>query len=330
MALVDFNLTIETRNPDLDTGVESTGFGETVIDSWSPRWTQYLRLAYLPTSSDLANNQPTSLGGNNDNNHFMKSFGNALSFMSWSSFNQWYPGTAVVSDPTIGNEGGDALTDTGLSQYTLPFGYNNVHAQNLTWNGNFIDAVVVTDTYSTKYTGLLSQIYAQGSPTDGLFPGDALFGNGALGETNIVPRHAFAFYNASISARLVNAGDPGSLFMTYAGRSYSILGNDYLSRQRSCMWRVVPRIGNYWGSGSGAAVAGSNYKNNSFTIEVQFDKPLLHISTPFADWNFKTYPAGNTVNPYKYLTINGQAMLRYSDKTQTSIAPSVVITSPTF
>jgi hypothetical protein len=324
IALVDFNLTIEVNNPDLTSGVEisNTITAQRAIDNGSPRWTQYIRLAYLPTA-----------GISDDNNLFMKRFGNSLSLMNWSSFNQWYPGTAVTSDPSITNTGGDALTNTGLSQYTLPFGYNTNHYQNITWNGNFIDAVA-TATINQYYpsgsaNGVFGQIYAQAQGGTGTWPGDYNNSAGPLSQTNLVPRHAFAFYNASLSASLIatNAAtnNTSSLFGSFMGRAYSILGNDYLSRQRSCMWRLVPRIGNYFGSGVGAA-NGSYTKNNSFTLEVQFDKPILHISTPFADWNFKVNPNGSEVKPYRYLTVNGQAMVRYSDQTQTYTAPQVILT----
>jgi hypothetical protein len=257
--------------------------------------------------------------------------------MNWSSFNQWYPGTAVVSDPTIGATGGDALTDTGLSQYTMN-NYSSTHAQNITWNGNFIDAVVkrhianLTDIGNVD--GTWGQIFAQAQTTgdlpappttysEGNYPGLFLsmppnaYTYGVFGQTNIVPRHAFAFYNSVISSTLIARNNtPSPAFGYYMGRAYSILGNDWLSRQRSCMWRLVPRIGTYFGDGS--AING-NYKNNSFTIEIQFDKPLLHISTPFADYNFKTNATGDTVKPYRYLTVNGQAMVRYSDKTRSNV-----------
>jgi hypothetical protein len=111
--------------------------------------------------------------------------------MNWSAFNQWYPGTAVVSDPAInsvplglitavGNpSGGDALTRTGLSQYTLPFAYGN-HSQNITWNGNFIDAVVSRAEVSPPgyyINGNYSQIYAKGDPVPGTWPGENVGAN---------------------------------------------------------------------------------------------------------------------------------------------------------
>jgi hypothetical protein len=90
-----------------------------------------------------------------------------------------------------------------------------------------------------------------------------------------------------------------------------------MSRARSCMWRLVPRMGTYQGSGIGDT---SLKKNNSFTLEVMFDTPILHIDTPFPKINFASNSISSTCNPYKNLTLSGQAMVRYSDLTQTAYA----------
>ena len=318
MALVDFNLTIETNNPSIVTGLEinqallDIANPVEAIDYGSPRWTQYIRLAYLPTSSNLQKNRPNGTEVSPDNDFFLRRFGNSLSFMSWSSFNQWYPGTAVTSDPSIGGDGGDALTKTGLSQYTTNFGYNSLHTGNITWNGNFVDAVASTNFFDPPNLKAKS-INTLGASEWGL----------PFQDSNQYPKHAFSFYNSQLSAMLEDKSSLiNIMFGSYMGRSYSLLGNDYLSRQRSCMWRLVPRIGNYRKNFL-STLPPATFKNNSFAIEIQFDKPILHISTPFADWNFKTYPTGDSVNPYKYLTVSGQAMLRYSDKTQTIYNPSI-------
>jgi len=44
---------------------------------------------------------------------------------------------------------------------------------------------------------------------------------------------------------------------------------------------------------------------------------VLHIDTPFSDWNFQRGANGSDCYPYKNLTISGQAMVRYSDSTNT-------------
>jgi hypothetical protein len=123
------------------------------------------------------------------------------------------------------------------------------------------------------------------------------------------------------------------------GKAYSILGNDYLSRVRNCTWRVVPRIGTNFGDGlggdpivnpgSGGIITGRapidpelaivDVKNNSFTLEIMFDKPILHIDTPFAKTNFTPDVDTEPCYPYQYLTVSGQSIVRYSDLTNTRI-----------
>jgi hypothetical protein len=53
-----------------------------------------------------------------------------------------------------------------------------------------------------------------------------------------------------------------------------------------------------------------------------FDTPILHIDTPFPTTNFAVTnngaPNPNICTPYKNLTLNGQAMVRYSDLTTTT------------
>jgi hypothetical protein len=119
-------------------------------------------------------------------------------------------------------------------------------------------------------------------------------------------------------------------FGKYMGKAYSILGNDYLSKVRNCTWRVVPRIGTYYGDGADLNVA-TDVKNNSFTLEIMFDKPILHIDTPFANYNFSSNGSNSAIHPYQFLTVNGQAMVRYSDTTSTAFdGPSVTLLGTPF
>lgn len=296
MALIDFNMTIDVRNPNLDTGLVSPSiFPRETIDGGSPRWTQYIRMTYLP-----------ALGSGNDCDYFMKLFGNSLSFMSWSSYNQWYPGTAVSSDPNI--IPGDALTNTGGPNFTMNHTYDSAHTQNLTWSGNFIDAVAApgVDQQSSETDFREANL---NSNVNSAFPG-------GIHSSQNLPFFATAYYNANISRLLSSSSHIGMAFGSYQGRAYNILGNDYMSRTRSCMWRIVPRIGNHYGDGNNIT-EGSSVKNNSFTLEIMFDKPVLHIDTPFSDWNFQRGANGSDCYPYKNLTISGQAMVRYSDSTNT-------------
>ena len=150
MAMIDFNMSITVNNPSVDTGVSSdTDFATNLIDFGSPRWTQYVRMTYLPSN-----------GVGNDRDYFMKLFGNSLSFMSWSSYNQWYPGTAVTSDPELLS--GDGLTNTGGVNYTFNHTYNSTHTQNLVWNGNFYEATMVQNPFVSN-TPTLEPIFGDPS-----------------------------------------------------------------------------------------------------------------------------------------------------------------------
>jgi hypothetical protein len=303
-ALIDFNMTVEVKNPDLQgNGWTNPSTGATnLIDNGSPRWTQYLRFAYLPSR----------YSGSNDRDYFMKLFGNSLSFMNWSSFNQWYPGSAVTSDPyTVGFTPGDALSNTGGPNYTMGSYYDPVHGQTIGWNGNFYDATMSTPINHASGDFTRGQIFDNPGSVNNTYP-----------RSGISPFYGNSFVNGNISKMLI-WNDPTDFaeakayrFGSYMGKAYSILGNDYLSRVRNCSWRVVPRIGNEYGDGVGTTEP-TTVKNNSFTLEVMFDKPILHIDTPFAKTNFSSTVDGNPCYPYQYLTVSGQAIVRYSDATNT-------------
>ena len=312
-ALIDFNMTIGVRNPDVaGTGWTdpSTGYSN-LIDGGSPRWTQYIRLAYLPSKDT----------GSNDRDYFMKHFGNSLSFMNWSSFNQWYPGSAVTSDPyTAGFTPGDALSNTGGPNYSMNAYYDSAHGQTIGWNGNFYDATMSTPVNHTSGDYTHGQIFNTPGAVNDTYP-----------HSGVSPFFGNSFVNGNISKMLIwddpnnYSGSKTYRFGSYMGKAYSILGNDYLSRVRNCSWRVVPRIGNEYGDGLGSNDP-LTVKNNSFTLEVMFDKPILHIDTPFAKTNFSSTVDGNPCYPYQYLTVSGQAIVRYSDATNTVFSgPTVTL-----
>lgn len=309
-ALIDFNMTISVRNPDVQTNSTNPSTVSTnLIDAGSPRWTQYLRLAYLPSKST----------GSTDRDFFMKRFGNSLSFMNWSSFNQWYAGSAITSDP-INTTVGDALSNTGGPNYTMGSYYDPAHPQTIGWNGNFYDATMSS-----------SINHASGNYTRGEILGNPSVTNDTYSRSGISPFYGNSFVNGNISKMLIwddpqnLAGGKSYTFGSYMGKSFSILGNDYLSKVRNCSWRVVPRIGNEYGDGVGLTEP-ATIKNNSFALEVMFDKPILHIDTPFAKTNFSSTVDVNPCYPYQYLTVSGQAMVRYSDSTNTVFnGPTVVL-----
>jgi len=309
-ALVDFNMTVDVNNPGLTGGYTATNFPNELIDFGSPRWTQYIRLSYIPVNSGT------------NNNELMDQYGNGLSFMNWSSYNQWYPGTAIAVDssasPTLTNPG-DSLSKSGGPQYTTK---NDLNANNtLTWNGNFIDVGVTRgEGYSVGVTAgnqtlATTNTAIKDSTTSDFYPfGPPALTNPWTTATNAMPRFAGSYFQANISKMLVLIGNEKSLALSYRfGSANSLFGNEWLSRTRSCMWRLVPRLGTYYGDD----IPGGTEKNNSFTLEVMFDTPILHIDTPFPKINFASNSASDICTPYKHLTLNGQAMVRYSDLTQT-------------
>ncbi len=311
-ALVDFNMTVSVENPRVF-GITGgyTQLASEVIDFGSPRWTQYIRLSYIPVNSGA------------DNDALMNQYGNGLSFMNWSSFNQWYPGTAITSEGETNLAGvtttnrGDSLTKTGGPQYTTN---RNTNPQDTkTWSGNFID-VGVTRGDGLFYTGndlnstAVIDTAITDSTTDEFYP---YTGNDGpwLNEIKIIPRFAGSYFQANISKMLVLIGHERSLALSYRfGSAHSLFGNEWMSRSRSCMWRLVPRLGTYYGDGSSSGTK----KNNSFTLEVMFDTPILHIDTPFPTTNFAVTNSNGASTPYKNLTLSGQAMVRYSDLTTTT------------
>jgi uncharacterized protein (TIGR02145 family) len=305
-------MTIQVTNPGIGyAGNPDTAPGLTLIDGGSPRWTQYVRLSYLPTK----NIGPAG----DDRDYFMKQFGNSLSFMNWSSFNQWYPGTAITSDPTGGLLAGDSLSETGGPNFTMGQEYDPSHTQNLVWSGNFYDATMTKTLGANDLT--FGQTFGQPGLPAATYP-----------NSSITPFYANDYYSGGLSRSLI-WDDPYATpdnrenynksyaFGKYMGKAYSILGNDYLSKVRNCTWRVVPRIGT--NSGDGVNNIGE-VKNNSFTLEVMFDKPILHIDTPFADRNFSSVGSNGVVHPYQYLTVNGQAIVRYSDTTSTLLNAVII------
>ena len=321
-ALVDFNLTLRAENPDLSNGSYSDE-ASNVIDFGSPRWTQYVRLSYIPVNS----------GTNND--ALMDQYGNGLSFMNWSSYNQWYPGTAIANEGETNLEGvtlsnrGDSLTQTGGPQYTTN---RNTNPQDTkTWSGNFIDAGVSRgDGYFPASTieGLTAGNQALATVNTAIkdatiskfYPFSVSGGDPWLTASNSIPRFAGSYFQANISKMLVLLENKKSLALSYRfGNAHSLFGNEWMSRSRSCMWRLVPRIGTYSGVGGGGP---ATKKNNSFTLEVMFDTPILHIDTPFPTTNFGITNNGainpHLCSPYKNLTLSGQAMVRYNDSTQSS------------
>lgn len=289
-ALVDFNMTIKVDNTDFFDGGNFEN--DRPIDFGSPRWTQYIRLNYTPST-------------NGDRDWFMRLFGNSLSFMSWSSYNQWYPGTAITSDRAI--KSGDALTNTGGPNFNLPHvnsGFTGGQPQNLLWTGNFIDMVSTLDTVDPSVPFINHIHFSSSSDSE-----EKLFPSGAT------------YLNTNISKSMVIQNNfKSEAFASFMSKSYSLFGNDYLSRNRNCSWRVVPRVSTYEGVGIDEMSHGELNKSNSFTLEMMFDKPILHVDTPFPVYNFSTInTSGNIESLYRFFVLdtnnfsNGDVTVRVVD-----------------
>ena len=55
---------------------------------------------------------------------------------------------------------------------------------------------------------------------------------------------------------------------------------------------------------------------NSFLIEVMFDDPIMHHDTPLRSAMFNSSVSDSTTGTgtyYKYLTVSGQSIVRYSN-----------------
>jgi hypothetical protein len=192
----------------------------------------------------------------------MKLFGNSLSFMNWSSFNQWYPGSAVTSDP-FDTTVGDALSNTGGPNYSMGSYYDPAHGQTIGWNGNFYDATMSSPVNHLSGDYTRGQIFSTPGTVGNTYP-----------QSGITPFYGNSFVNGNISKMLIwddptnFAGAKSYRFGSYMGKAYSILGNDYLSRVRNCSWRVVPRIGNEYGDGIGETEPTTVKNNNPAIIAI--------------------------------------------------------------
>ena len=282
--LVDFNITVSVNNPVLPGGTTTTANPETdptfgaanYIDNMSPRMTQYMSFTYSVDSSG------------NDLTESM--YGNGPWFSNWSTFNHWIAGSAVSSGAT------DFTGDATLGAVNSP------KWQGTTWNGNFIDPVSNLAQYGTfpfnDYSWNVDNVDAFGSYEDS--PGNP-----------IRPRFSAAPLNMQISNQMAGAGGTqynpttefglqSRSFIDYKKYFHSSYGNMAFSRVRPMMWRMSPY--RY----APTLQQGDNTPNNTFLLEVMFDTPIMHT---YHYLNASMYGA---TYPYKYLTVTGQSILRYS------------------
>lgn len=311
-ALVDFNVTVAVRNPNLENGIAPGEAGNSavstnqseLIDRGSPRWTQFIRLKYFPSATD-----PT----NYTRNAFLRDlFGNGLAFSNWSSYKNWYPGWAVVGDDN--SSGTYAMTRTGDSYYMSNDAIPGSQAPNYfnRWNGNLINYGMG---YQWQQGVAVSSAEAQASGVAiGGTVSDVFTWIDARKDTNL------NLYSQSLNAFYVAAGmsDHRQLwFQTYLGSIFQLMGNRAFSRNRACSWRIIPQYGNYYQSrGGGQPSTSGSVNRNSFLIEIMFDDPIMHHDTPLRNAMFNSGVANSSTGTgtfYKYLTVSGQSIVRYSN-----------------
>jgi hypothetical protein len=103
-------------------------------------------------------------------------------------------------------------------------------------------------------------------------------------------------------------------FVGYLGAMYALWGNQAFERNTNTQWRLSPMYG--YAVNTGLNTVSPETKNNGFILEVQFSNPILHTDTPLGA-GYYGFPTGsnvtrNVVQPYRFLTVSGQAIVRYA------------------
>jgi hypothetical protein len=322
-ALVDYNITVKVENPDLPTG--PGGYdgdtGEKKINFGVPTMTQSLKFLYSIDAGEITGNTQDE-------------WGNSIWLTAWSSFANYLPGTAMVNDPTIREVFVNSFTtgsgyEAAIGMLTPHFTSRNVGLSQ-TYTGNFIDVGFYRKSEGDS-RGYLNATHSILNSRTTPFPGTdnppTMQGNTIYRSPNGVIHGQFdlAYLNANISANLVAwnyqigssfpanvAGypnptpaqaDEGEQFMSRIRSYYSIWGNLSMSRVRNMMWRLVPFVANT------TTTPFSSGPNNTFVLEIVFDVPIMHT---YHTLNGEVFNMGaRGTNPYKYLTLSGQGIVRY-------------------
>jgi hypothetical protein len=323
-ALVDFNITVKVDNPVLSGGTADDTFS--YIDFCSPRFTQYLRFVYVPDEdfdSELTFRQDFA----------QDTFGNGMWLTNWSTYNQWYPGTAIVGNSSTtrdyyGSNVAPAVTTIGTnlrnsSTDGSPFFTDQTTASSFrTWNGNYLD---ILSYYIFSGAGANTfrenSIYkAEGNDTPltnvystfTLFPTNGERGSGmysAFGSDRRILQIAKAMFNQVGAATETGTKQLG--FVQFLGAAYSIWHNHTYMRNKNVQWRMVPAKSYIYEPG---AAPTTGMPNNTFVLEVQFSDPMLHVDTPFGQRAFLgTAGTNDTDRFYQYLTISGQSIVKYAE-----------------
>ena len=344
-ALIDFNITIDVRNPNLDWNVapgevpSATGatssiyFPSEVIDRCSPRWTQFIRMKYFPSAGDTQTFDATGTLHERENLFLENLFGNGLTFANWSAFRNWYPGVAVVGPARgIGMSGTNTTTSTGEPHYldNSAFAAASGCLYYNRWNGNLLNFALSEKPSANSVTNYIepqNTAYATepGSPDRLTYTWET------ARKTDVWP-----IYNAPLN--MFNNWTSGYTqdkrsvyFSTYLGDMFQLMGNRAFSRTRNCMWRIVPEFANYYNNLAGGTPSSSgSVQKNSFVLEVMFDDPILHIDIPLRDdvWGGGPSTSVGSSPYFKYLTVSGQSMLRFVKNANFNWIPSTLPPAP--
>jgi hypothetical protein len=326
-ALVDFNITVKVNNPVLPGGTATNSFN--YIDFCSPRFTQYLRFIYVPDedfSSEPTYRQDIA----------QDIYGNGMWFSNWSTYKQWYAGTAVVGNETtarsyysdVVNVGEDlgpgfkTTTSDGSPFFTEPatippksgaVGFR-------TWTGNYLDVLgyyvfggAARESSIYKSEGNITPITAiYSSPTFSILVPGGQSRSGvysAFGNDRRILQIAKAMFNQVDVSSEVGAKQSG--FVQFLGAAYSLWHNHTYMRNKNIQWRMVPAQSYKYQAGASATTL---TQNNTFVLEVQFSDPMLHVDTPLGERAFiGTGTATATDRFYQYLTVSGQSIVRYAE-----------------
>ena len=344
-ALVDYNITVKVNNPPVTTTIP--GDPSAYIDFCSPRFTQYLRFVYIPDDAGSAGESKLV-------------YGNDLSLINWSTYKNWFPGTAIVGDdyqePILnqtstnspGAVNGKATTylNIGENIRTMtndwsPF-YNDqptfsgdgAYTSPMTWNGNVLEATayyaynfVVEEAigkgntrYSTATFPLRSFYNANGFTANGsseYYSRNTAYA--AFGSDLRILSNAYSLFPYSYStdgvanAKLglnANVQVPKQLaFIGFLGSMYALWKNESFLRNKNTQWRILPAQPHLLNDGTDDDTGNPN---RSFYLEVQLSTPIMHCDTPLGG---KFYGQDSTgyVTPYRYLTLNGQAIVKFAE-----------------
>jgi hypothetical protein len=324
-ALVDFNITVKVRNPVLPGGTASNSLD--YIDFCSPRFTQYMRFVYVPDE-------------NFDSETFYRqdiaqdTFGNGMWFNQWSTYKQWYAGTAIVGNDKVNRSYYDntepSTAGTNLQNTTSdgsPFFPDSTTVGNIfrTWTGNYLD-ILSHYVFDGAFINSFREhpIYkSEGNDNQTSLVGNNLTnargGNGrsgvysAFGSDRRILQIAKAMFNKVGIASEEGAKQFG--FVQFLGAAYSLWHNHTYMRNKNIQWRMVPVQAYKYENG---AAFSPLTQNNSFILEVQFSDPMLHVDTPLGVRAFLGSGLDRTDRYYQFLTVSGQSIVRYAETTADS------------